>query len=110
MMHVSRFMQAVRWSRARREFLQRGSWLFGGLLAGRASAPAGAAMLTPMSGTDLPAALGQSVSPAAMTSVYEALGVRPLINGRGTVTVIGATRTLPEVKAAMEAAAREFVQ
>jgi uncharacterized pyridoxal phosphate-dependent enzyme len=46
----------------------------------------------------------------AVKSIYESLGVRPLINARGTVTIVGASRTLPEVKAAMEAAAREYVQ
>jgi D-glucosaminate-6-phosphate ammonia-lyase len=46
---------------------------------------------------------------AAGASVYERIGVRPLINARGTVTVVGATRLLPEVKTAMEAASREYV-
>ena len=43
-------------------------------------------------------------------SIYEAIGVRPLINARGTVTIVGATRVLPEVRDAMEAAVREYVQ
>lgn len=43
-------------------------------------------------------------------SIYESIGVRPLINARGTVTVVGATRILPEVKQAMDLAAREYVQ
>lgn len=43
-------------------------------------------------------------------SIYEPLGVTPLINARGTVTIIGATRVLPEVQQAMEAATREYVQ
>lgn len=43
-------------------------------------------------------------------SVYTALGVKPLINARGTVTIVGATRILPEVQRAMDAATREFVQ
>ena len=59
------------------------------------------------------AAFGAAASPQRQVpskSVYEALGVRPLINARGTVTIVGATRILPEVKAAMDGASREFVQ
>lgn len=43
-------------------------------------------------------------------SIYSPLGVRPLINARGTVTIIGATRVLPEVQVAMDKATREYVQ
>src|SRR5258707_849571 len=42
--------------------------------------------------------------------VYQSIGVRPLINARGTITVITGSQTLPEVKAAMDAASRHFVQ
>lgn len=42
-------------------------------------------------------------------SIYKSIGVRPLINGRGTVTIIGATRVLPEVQQAMDEAVREYV-
>jgi len=61
-------------------------------------------------------AVPQSVSasvPAPLAkrkSVYEALGVKPLINARGTVTVVGASKVLPEVRDAMDAAIDEFVQ
>lgn len=48
-------------------------------------------------------------SAANNPSIYESIGVRPLINARGTVTVVGATRVLPEVQSAMEAAARHYV-
>jgi uncharacterized pyridoxal phosphate-dependent enzyme len=62
--------------------------------------------------TPVPAAVAAPSNDAAPPtgSSYAALGVRPLINARGTVTIVGATRTLPEVKRAMEAAAREYVQ
>ncbi len=50
--------------------------------------------------------IGQSRS----GSSYRTLGVRPLINARGTVTIVGASRVLPEVKAAMDAATRDYVQ
>ncbi|MCB0689876.1 MAG: aminotransferase class V-fold PLP-dependent enzyme [Saprospiraceae bacterium] len=43
-------------------------------------------------------------------NIYTSLGVKPLINARGTVTIIGATQMLPEVKAAMDAASRQYVQ
>lgn len=47
---------------------------------------------------------------AVDTSTYESLGVTPLINARGTVTIVGATRLLPEVERAMERAVRDYVQ
>jgi L-seryl-tRNA(Ser) seleniumtransferase len=43
-------------------------------------------------------------------SIYDSIGVRPIINARGAITIVGATRTLPEVKRAMEEAARQHVQ
>lgn len=43
-------------------------------------------------------------------SLYASIGVRPIINARGTVTILGATRVLPEVKEAMDLAARDYVQ
>lgn len=57
-------------------------------------------------------AAAQSLAQSAQTrkSIYESIGVRPLINARGTVTIVGASRTLPEVKRAMEDAARDYVQ
>lgn len=42
-------------------------------------------------------------------TIYESIGVRPLINARGTITIISGSQTLPEVKAAMEAASRHYV-
>jgi L-seryl-tRNA(Ser) seleniumtransferase len=56
-----------------------------------------------------PAAAGQAGSPvrpaaAAATDVYKALGVRPLINCRGTLTIIGGSIELAEVRAAKSAA------
>ena len=41
--------------------------------------------------------------------VYEALGVRPIINAAGTLTRVGGTRMSPEVLAAMDEAAASFV-
>src|SRR5690349_14281700 len=43
-------------------------------------------------------------------SIYESLGVRPVINGRGTITIIGGCRMLPEVEQAMREATSEYVE
>src|SRR5438309_3170116 len=43
-------------------------------------------------------------------NLYESIGVRPLINCRGTLTIVGGSLELPEVRAAKDAAARHFVQ
>jgi L-seryl-tRNA(Ser) seleniumtransferase len=41
--------------------------------------------------------------------VYRSIGVRPLINARGTYTIISGSTMLPEVRAAMDAAAQQYV-
>ncbi|MFN8093996.1 MAG: selenocysteine synthase [Vicinamibacteria bacterium] len=46
---------------------------------------------------------------AAVPGVYARLGVKPIINGMGTVTVVGGSLMPPEVTAAMEEAGRCFV-
>ena len=47
--------------------------------------------------------------PKVARNIYESIGVRPLINARGTVTIVGATRILPEVQRAMDEAVRNYV-
>ncbi|HEY6401153.1 MAG TPA: aminotransferase class V-fold PLP-dependent enzyme [Blastocatellia bacterium] len=42
--------------------------------------------------------------------IYQSIGVRPFINGAGTLTVNGGSLELPEVRAAMDAAAQQMVQ
>lgn len=42
-------------------------------------------------------------------ALYEALGVRPIINARGTLTIIGGSMELPEVRAAKSAANQHYV-
>jgi D-glucosaminate-6-phosphate ammonia-lyase len=42
--------------------------------------------------------------------IYQSIGVEPVINCRGTFTIIGGSVERPEVRAAMDAAARHFVQ
>src|SRR5512132_1754018 len=54
--------------------------------------------------TDLPVA-----APAAK-GVYEALGVKPVINCRGTFTIIGGSMELPEVREAKSIANQQYVQ
>jgi len=43
-------------------------------------------------------------------AIYRAIGVRPVVNGRGTFTIITGSQTLPSVKEAMDEASRSFVQ
>lgn len=47
---------------------------------------------------------------AVTTSIYESIGVDPIINCRGTFTIIGGSVERPEVVAAMKAASGYFVQ
>jgi L-seryl-tRNA(Ser) seleniumtransferase len=53
--------------------------------------------------------LGASASSGGKGTVYARLGVKPLINGMGTVTVLGGSIMPPEVVRAMEEASRYFV-
>src|SRR5437588_8423354 len=43
-------------------------------------------------------------------NLFTRIGVRPLINGRGTFTIISGSRSLPQVKQAMFEASNYFVQ
>jgi uncharacterized pyridoxal phosphate-dependent enzyme len=57
-------------------------------------------------------ALGTGWAQTAKVStdnIYTRIGVKPVINGRGTWTYLSATLELPEVKAAQEAASQHFV-
>ena len=53
--------------------------------------------------------LGAAASGVDGGTVYTRLGVKPLINGMGTVTVLGGSLMPPEVVRAMEEASRHFV-
>ena len=58
------------------------------------------------------AASGAVVETDAATAtpdVYRAIGARPLVNARGTFTILSGSLMLPEVRAAMDAAARQYV-
>lgn len=92
--HLRTLLHNARFGATRRELFQRSGWL------------AIAGLVGPAAGRSPAAALPQSPS----IPTYESLGVRPMINARGTVTIVGATRVLPEVKRAMEAATSGYVQ
>ena len=47
--------------------------------------------------------------PLQFGNLYRSIGVRPVINARGTFTIITGSTTLPEVKRAMDEASRGFV-
>ena len=84
----------------RRELIRRGGAL--GSLLTLPAAVRGA--------TQTPVAAGASTSgPRTGADVYRAIGVRPLINARGTYTIISGSTMLPEVRAAMDAASRQYV-
>jgi L-seryl-tRNA(Ser) seleniumtransferase len=53
---------------------------------------------------------GPAAAAAIEPNVYKAIGVRPLINCRGTLTVIGGSMELPEVRAAKSAANQQHAQ
>src|SRR6187431_3305632 len=45
----------------------------------------------------------------AAPDVYRSIGVKPLVNARGTYTIISGSVMLPEVRAALDAAAQHYV-
>src|SRR5258708_29300533 len=48
-------------------------------------------------------------APRAETNIYERIGVRPMINCKGTYTIISGSQSLLEVKKAMEEASHFYV-
>jgi L-seryl-tRNA(Ser) seleniumtransferase len=56
-----------------------------------------------------PGSVAEAATSAAGSNPYEAIGVRPLVNCRGTFTIISGSLSLPEVKHAMEEASRHYV-
>jgi len=80
-------------------------------------------MLLPLAGSALPmnsimAATGTSPDDSSSgtdpkspkPNIFQSIGVEPIINCRGTFTIIGGSIERPEVRAAMEAASKNFVQ
>jgi L-seryl-tRNA(Ser) seleniumtransferase len=85
----------------RRELIRRGGVL-GSLLA---LPPA----LRPDAQAPPTTSAGAAGALRAGADVYQSIGVRPLINARGTFTIISGSTMLAEVRAAMDAAAQKYV-
>jgi seryl-tRNA(Sec) selenium transferase len=88
---------------SRRDLLRRG-----GLLGGALAFPellVGEAAAAPAPAATAPAGVGLRVGP----DIYQSIGVRPLINARGTYTILSGSTMLPEVRAAMAAASQHYV-
>ena len=76
----------------------------------RRSAEAGALLaLPPVAMADAAQAKPATPPASALPDVYGAIGVRPLINARGTFTIISGSTLLPEVRVAIDAASRRYV-
>ena len=70
-------------------------------------------MMAGAAGTLLPAAslaAERDVTVPTGPNLYEKIGVRPLINAKGTYTIISGSLSLPEVKQAMEEAGEALRQ
>src|SRR3984893_233585 len=101
---MSLFRKA-RWSR--REVLKQSGMLsaLGAATAVSPLAASAAAFAEPLAPHTLPAKEGTD-----QDNLFTRIGVRPLINGRGTFTIISGSRSLPQVKQAMFEASNYFVQ
>ncbi|MBL7696505.1 MAG: aminotransferase class V-fold PLP-dependent enzyme [Chitinophagaceae bacterium] len=69
--------------------------------------PLGSAIPSAVSAADVPSTAAGNF---AKGNIFESIGVEPLINCRGTFTIIGGSLERPAVRAAMEAASSNFVQ
>jgi uncharacterized pyridoxal phosphate-dependent enzyme len=87
-----------------RRDLIRGGGVLGGLLALPAAVRAETQSTAPVAAAAATTGLRPTVA-----DVYQSIGVRPLINARGTFTIISGSTMLPEVRAAMDAAAQKYV-
>lgn len=66
--------------------------------------PSGEVLAMPFNNTGTPQ------TPEDPANIFRSIGVEPIINCRGTFTIIGGSLERPEVRAAMEAASHNFVQ
>src|SRR5258705_8470484 len=87
----------TRWSR--RELFRRSALLTLPALFRDHPAEAGIASGTPAAADGL--RVGQDI--------YQSIGVRPVVNARGTFTILSGSTMLPEVRAAIDAAAQHYV-
>ncbi len=54
--------------------------------------------------------LRSAVAPLKIgTDIYQSIGVRPIVNCKGTFTIVSGSQSLPEVKRAMDEASRHYV-
>jgi hypothetical protein len=60
-------------------------------------------------GQDIWAKAQKAAGRSSSNNIYTRLGVRPIINARGTWTYVGSVLELPEVRAAKQEAAEHFV-
>ncbi|HEY2008884.1 MAG TPA: PLP-dependent transferase [Rhizomicrobium sp.] len=74
------------------------------------SSGAVAGAITPVAAAAAPALALPAHTGTAKDNLFTRIGVRPLINGRGTYTIISGSRSLPEVKQAMFEASHYYVQ
>ena len=74
------------------------------------SSGAVAGALTPVAAQAAHAAKLPAHTGTEKDNLFTRIGVRPLINGRGTYTIISGSRSLPEVKQAMFEASHYYVQ
>jgi uncharacterized pyridoxal phosphate-dependent enzyme len=96
---------------SRRELLRRGGGLgtvlaLPGLLQLETPAEAASATVAGLAAPANGSTTGIKIGP----EIYQSIGVKPLINGRGTYTIISGSLPLPEVRAAVDAAGQHFVQ
>lgn len=78
---------------SRRGLFQNGGWV--------------AAALAAVRPRSLFAAPGSTLKTGA--DIYQSIGVRPIINCKGTFTIVSGSQSLPEVKRAMEDASRHYI-
>src|SRR5881394_2005322 len=88
----------------RRELIRRG-----GALGTLLTVPAAVRAAAQAPGPNGASAAASAAGVRAGGDVYRSIGVRPLINARGTYTIISGSTMLPEVRAAMDAASRQYV-
>ncbi len=84
----------------RRDLLRTGGWLTLG----------SAVLPSTVNATNKTAAAATTAGAGTSTSLYTSIGVRPVINARGTFTILTGSQSLPQVKEAMNQASRSYVQ
>src|ERR1041384_6883751 len=88
----------------RRRFLQAAALSPAGALPPRAAGAPAAAPPPPAA-----AAATGNLAASSPSALYSSLGIKPVINGVGVVTVLGGSIMPPEVLRAMEEASRFFI-